>query len=365
MLKSVFQIKKITYLLCLFVNSALAETNITIGTDFIDTGSEQVRYLSNYSPERTWGAEQAWANISTSYALDQYTATLKGSVGTNKNTYISEASVTYNYDYTSGFSVGIRPFKQSWCRSYELTNVWITEPDVFCKFKGLSEMSESSFGVQYYKNTKFNNWAIDTQVGVYDLKVDNQSKKLGPYLEVGPTTSSKKVGIGIDAINVLDGSSYRASIMKSNLQQVSYNNKYHRALLYDSYFVGGEWPIIKNLSMRYTLSGYVGKQTDPSSLYEFNTQSKTTEITYAIGDNNKLSYGGSSYSNQTHYTYDGAKQNVSVKHQTVSLRTEWGNNWFSVVQYGVSADSSVTKSGKNAYKEGEEFAIRIGKHFSF
>jgi hypothetical protein len=363
-LKIVSLIKSLALLVAAVLTlNSYADTALISGVDYISAPDTQVRYLSNYSTEKPFEQTQAWLKVNTDYKAGDYTFAFKGYFNTNKKPYVSDASVSYNYDYTSGVSLGIRQFKQSWCRTYEPNNVWASEPDVFCKFKGLAEMSESAFAVQAYKSLKVGDWSVDTQVGVYRPNIDGQSKKLGPYVEIGPTSINKKSGISVDALDTITGSSYRASLMKSDIAQQTYANTYTRHLVYDSFFLGGEWSPAVSTNVRLSVGGYKGDQIDPSSLYSFDARSYASEVSYFVTSNNALSYANNYYRNITTYVGKANKQKVGVRYQSVALKTTWPKSWFSILQYGWGDDDALALSGKVTQKSGSEFIVRVGRVF--
>jgi hypothetical protein len=135
--------------------------------------------------------------------------------------------------------------------------------------------------------------------------------------------------------------------------------------VYDSFFVGGDWALTPSLDARATGSWYIGDQVDISNVYSFNARSLAFELSYKLPYENTLSWGNNYYRNYTKYTNKVNVQKVQVHFNTVALKTQWPNGWYSIVQYADSDDFAISTSQAAANRAGHQVSIRLAKNISF
>jgi len=360
-LTSVFEV---AFAALAITGAASAETTLTTGVDVWDTSSPNARYMPNYSTPNEYKTANKFAKAEVSTDVNGIRLTGSGRYSDNEGGRIDRLDADIRIDGTFGVRLGILPYRVSWCRHYERDSVWIREPDPFCSFYGLAEMSEGSFGVQGYASTLKNGFMIDTMIGVYNPQVDNQDKKLGPYVSVGPTVSHKKAGFSANAIHLASGVQSRFSLLRTEQVQndaTGSKSAYQRDLTYDTIFYGIEGNITDDISLRYTSSNYIGSQNNPRNLYDWNGKSDTVELTYKKTARDSFSYGYNVYENITKYAASTNIQNLQVKGHNLSWRHDFDDGLFTVIQYSTTTDDYTTIKLVNTYREGRSIGFRLAK----
>lgn len=344
--------------------TATAETTLTTGVDIWDTTNPSARYMPNYATPNEYSQANRFVKVEASTDVNGIRFTGAARVSDNEGGRIDRLDADIRFNGTYGMRFGILPYRVSWCRHYERDSVWIREPDPFCSFHGLAEMSEGSFGVQGYASTLKNGFMVDTMLGIYRPEMDNQDKKLGPYIQVGPNVSHKKAGFSANAIHLATGIQGRFSLLRTEQIQndaTGSRSAYQRQLTYDTIFYGIEGNITPDISLRYTSSNYIGRQNNLRNLYDWNGKSDTVEVTYKKNERDSFSYGYNVYENITEYAGVKNIQKLHVKGHSVSWRHDFDDGLFTVIQYSTTTDDYTTIKPVNTYKEGHSLGFRLAK----
>lgn len=354
-------------LLLLAFGSAHADS-LMIGADYWNVNDAQVRYLPNYSlPDDTqWQPVSSFArgtirrDIETDFS--PLTLTFQGQYSTLIGGRVDRLDADIHLTDTLGVRVGVLPYRTAWCRQYSMSNPWIAEPDAFCRFHGLNEMAQGAFGAQVYKSSFVGGFWVDSMAGIYRPEVDGQDKGLGPYVKVGPNTSHKKFGASLNVMHMASGIQARASYLKTLQNQASDTGGYERQLDYDTIYLAVEGNATKKLTIRGSISAYIGDQNNPRNPFGWNGQSKTLEAIYKPLQGHTIALGYSVYENVTTYSKAPNFQRLEVPSYSIAWRKDWKSS-YSVVQYTQTYDDATTRAGVLTSREGQAIGIRIGKNF--
>lgn len=220
---------------------AFAQTTVTgaVGADYWQVPAEPARYLPNYATPNPWQTVTPWVRAQVQHQHDTdlglITFTASGKTDPIFKGRIDRLDADLRLG-TGGVRAGILPYRVSWCRPDG--GPWIAEPDAFCRFAGLKEISEGAAGLQAYRSTIAGGFLIDAMAGVYRPLIDGQNDKLGPYVSVGPTVKHHAHGASVNAVHLRTGIEARAGWLRTAQDQNSDTGSYQRRLRYDSYYLG-------------------------------------------------------------------------------------------------------------------------------
>jgi hypothetical protein len=356
--------------LCIIGGPARATTaTATVGVDAWHVPEASARYLPNYSlPEgHTWQPISHWARGTLQHQVETdlgpVVLTAQGQYNRLVGHRIDRLDAAMRVTDSAGVRVGVLPYKVSWCRTYDNTSPWLSEPDAFCRFHGLNEIAQSSFGAQTYHSALVQGWLLDTMVGVYRPEIDGQSKALGPYVAVGPTTLHKKVGASVNALHLASGIQARAAWLNTLQNQKSDAGSYERRLDYDTYYFAVEGNASPKLNLRGSLSAYIGHQNNPALPYEWDGRSTTIEAIYKPVSGHSVALGVSKYTNITTYSKAPNRQRLEVPSVSLAWRTDWADGIHTVVQATRTVDESTTRQGTTTNRSGNAVGVRLAKTF--
>lgn len=338
--------------MCNVVFASNFEQSAIMNFDMWDYGTDkQIRYLPNYStPDEDYKTSRTFNSVyyKASYQSESMRYTFSAFNVSEGNRKVTRADVAYKVNDKLSASIGILPFRVSQCRYFETNNVWISEPDNFCKFHGLNEISEGAAGVQLGYSSNIKDYIVDTLVGYYDAEIDGQSEKLSIYVPVGHNKYNKKWGLSSRAI----GKDSQISLGYLHTSQFQYDesgvkNPFDRVLEYDTLYFGYEKDI-EDFTVRATGSAYIGKGLGDIRPIDFNAISQTYEISYKL--NPKLSFNTfyAQYDSKTEYYPDDIKkfktQSLSVPSSGASIRWNATPKTFFILQVYKTKSDSVTTS---------------------
>jgi hypothetical protein len=354
-------------LVLLFAAPVLATTPaISVGVDHWQTPDVGHRYSPNYSPTNDWRPTAAWVRGQAEFTLGNgLTASLAAQHHAVDGSRIDRAELDWRATSDTGARIGVLPYRLAWCRTYDRTSVWIKEPDAFCRFPGLSEITQGGFGVQAYKSVTLGGWMVDSMAGVYKPTVDGQDKKLAIYVPVGPTVRHDKIGASVNAIHLQTGTQIRAAWLRSWLDQDdarAVRRPYQRQLRYDTAFVGIEgdpWP---GITARLTAAAYIGDQVHAANAYAFNARSVTAELSHRRGAH-EFATGLSHYQNTTRYAGSPRAQTLDVPSLSLAWRYQIDRHLFVVTQATRGMDDAMTASGVATARAGSSYGVRLGANF--
>lgn len=338
-----------------------------IGVDAWSVPNGQVRYLPNYSTPKEWQPVGAWARGSIKHEQDtdwgvlKLTAQARASQVEGNRVDRLDADLRVLDD--AGLRLGVLPFRLSWCRTYDTRSPWLSEPDAFCRFSGLNEISEGAFGGQAYGAFTASGWLVEGMAGVYRPRVDGQNDKLGPFKAVGPTVAHKAYGASANALHLATGIQARIGWLKTLQSQDSATGGYQRRLDYDSLYVAAEGNVSKSLDLRASIAQYVGDQTNPANLFGWVGRSYTAEAIYKPVPGHSFALGISEYVNRTTYAKPPNGQIVRVPTASIAWRFDLPDQWYGVAQISRSEDTATTRQGVTTAATGTAFGVRLARSF--
>lgn len=363
--------RSLVFALCSF--SAFASTTLSdntygslelvTGVDVWGVNAPKVRYLPNYSTEHKWDNLGGWARVKGDIRGEG--SSVSGEVKFSEANgarlmRLEVAAIGSNFSLRAG----VLPYRMSWC-SEERFSQWVSEPDPFCRFAGLAEISTSGTGLQVVHDKQIGKWLIDSQFGVFKPSIDGQDEKLAIYVPVGPNTRHDKVGTSVSVANLKTATVWRASWLRSWQDQKSDDPKsYDRFLRYDTIFAGVDAGIAPGVEMKTTVSAYVGNQTNLRNPYKFRAISATSELNWhpAVGHVVSVAFGR--YANRTVYAKDpNHHQWVAVPSVSLAYRRDFTTDAFMIVQATRSNDKTITSEGVVTEKWGSAFGVRFGRRF--
>lgn len=334
------------------------------GADYWHAPTEPARYLPNYATPNPWKSVTPWARAQVQHQTDTdiglLTLTASGKTDPVFRGRVDRLDADLRLGM-GGTRLGILPYRLSWCRPDG--GPWMAEPDAFCRFAGLKEISEGAFGAQAYRSGLFAGMLIDIMAGVYRPMVDGQNEKLGPYVAVGPTVKHHAHGASINAVHLATGIEARAGWLRTEQDQDSTAGSYQRRLRYNSYYFGLQGNINQHLDLRASLSGYMGNQINPAQLYAWDGRSHTLELIYKPGGAQSIAAGLSRYSNVTTYAIAPNGQNLQVDSLSLAWRKDWPHGLSTTVQASRSLDDGTTRRGVLTERQGSAYGLRVSKVF--
>jgi hypothetical protein len=347
------------------VTAARADTatSVTMGADYWGSPGEPARYLPGYASPRfqpltPWVRAQLQHRTDT--GLGPLTLTATGRTDPENQGRIDRLDADLRMG-RGGVRVGVLPYRVSWCRSDG--GPWMSEPDAFCRFSGLKEISEGAAGVQVYRSTLASGYLVDTMAGIYRPLIDGQNEKLGPYVSVGPTVKHHAHGASINAMHLATGTEARAGWIRTAQDQDSDTGGYQRQPRYDSYYLGLQGNITPRLDLRASLSGYLGNQVNPAQLYKWDGRSATLEAIFKPDSTQSLAAGITRYSNVTTYSAQPNGQALQVDSLSVAWRKDWPMGIYTVLQATRSLDDSTTRRGVSTERAGTAWGLRVARSF--
>lgn len=337
------------------------------GLDVWDIHGGPARYLPDYSTTKPWRNASGWAKATVQHELKDTIApivlTAQGQTHQVNGTRVDRLDADVRLSEETGLRVGVLPYRISWCRTYDDNSPWMAEPDAFCRFAGLSEISQGAFGAQTYWSDIAGGWLIDAMAGIYRPTVDGQNDKLGPYVSVGPTVMHKAHGASVNALHLATGIQARAGWLRTRQHQDSSAGSYQRSMAYDSYYLAAEGNVARSVDLRVSLAGYLGSQTNPASPYDWDGRSLTLEAIWKPVHGHSIALGVSRYSNRTTYPKDPNLQNLIVPSTSLAWRFDLPAGWWGVVQATHTGDDYTTRTGANTQRAGTAIGARIARSF--
>jgi hypothetical protein len=340
---------------------------ISTGLDMWSVNGEGVRYLANYSTKNPYKGVTHWTQANVKVLLNEdFQFSLSGRAHGLDGNKITRLELDYKLNENNALSIGILPYRISWCAPSYNESSYIKETDPFCSFEGLNEISNSAAGVRYINTNRIGNWVLDSQIGYWKPTIDNMEKSLAIYTAVGPTTLHNKYGFSINAININSATQIRTGLLHSTQNQTDTinSNGYERRLRYDMFFVGVEKNITDSFIIRTTYSSYPGKQINPARPYTFTPTTKTITGEYKLTNGDLISLSHTDYINTTVYNNSTTAQLLKVNVNAISYRRDFNKyKMFAVFQYNNNSSYARTTAGKETILSGEQYGIRIGKNF--
>lgn len=346
------------------VARAEASLSISAGVDMWRTPSEPARYLPNYAVQDRWQAAAPWVraqvqhSVGTDFGVLTLTATGKTDPVNKGRIDRLDADLRLGH---GGVRAGILPYRISWCRADG--GPWMAEPDAFCRFAGLKEISEGAAGVQAYRSSIAGGFLIDGMAGFYRPLIDGQNDKLGPFVSVGPTVRHQAHGASVNAVHLRTGIEVRAGWLRTEQDQDSSTGSYQRRLRYDSYYLGLQGNVTKQLDVRASVSGYVGDQVNPTLFYGWDGRSDTLEVIYKPDSTQSLAAGLSRYANVTTYAAPPNGQRLKVDSLSVAWRKDWGGGISTTAQASRGLDSATTRRGVQTVRGDAAYGLRLARSF--
>lgn len=344
------------------VARAETTTTLTVGADAWHSPAE-ARYLPGYASP-AYQSVKPWARAQLQHRTDSplgpLALTVSGQTDPEHQGRIDRLDADLRIG-PGGVRVGILPYRVTWCRPDG--GPWISEPDAFCRFSGLKEISEGAFGAQAYRSDLIGGLLVDTMAGVYRPLVDGQNDKLGPYVAVGPTVRHHAHGASVNATHLRTGIEARAGWLRTTQDQDSAAGGYQRQLRYDSYYLAGQGGIAPGLDLRASLSGYLGDQTNPAMPFSWDGRSSTLELIYKPATTQSLALGLSRYTNTTTYDAPPNGQRLQVDSVSAAWRADWPGGISTTVQATRSTDHSTTRQGTSTDRAGNALGLRVAKTF--
>lgn len=344
---------------------ARAETSIemTAGVDAWQSPKAPARYLPGYaSPGYKSVAPWVRAQIrhSTDTDIGPIAFTASGRTDPEHQGRIDRLDADLRIG-TGGVRAGILPYRVSWCR--QDGGPWMAEPDAFCRFAGLKEISEGAFGLQAYRSVIAGGFMVDGMAGVYRPLVDGQNDKLGPYVAVGPTVKHHAHGASVNAVHLATGIEARAGWLRTEQDQDSDAGSYQRRMRYDSYYLGLQGNLTQGLDVRTSVSGYAGNQINPALPYAWDGKSKTLELIYKPSGGQSIALGLSRYTNVTTYATAPNGQRLQAGSLSVAWRKDWPHGISTTAQATRSMDDGTTRQGVRTERAGNAYGLRVAKTF--
>jgi len=348
---------------------AQAQTTVTgaVGADAWLVPSAQVRYLPNYSPPNEWLSVGAWVRGTLQHEqntdIGALTLTAQAKASQVEGTRVDRLDADLRVLPGAGVRVGVLPYRLSWCRGYDTRSPWLSEPDVFCRFAGLNEVSEGAFGGQAYMSGIAGNWLLDGMAGVYRPMVDGQNDSLGPYKAVGPTVLHHAHGASLNALHLGTGIQARAAWLHTRQHQDSSAGSYQRRLAYDTLYAALEGNVSQQVDLRASVSQYSGDQLNPANLYGWVGRSTTLEAIYRPAPGHSVALGVSEYVNRTTYAKPPNGQIVRVPTASIAWRFDLPDQWHGMAQITHSQDTATTRQGASTSATGTAYGLRLAKSF--
>lgn len=353
----------IAFSLALLSIIAKADTQVQLSVDYWQTPDQTLRYQPNYSTVNAWQPTFASGKIASSYDVtDVISVAFKARYNQIDSGYIDQASIGYHSD-TFGLRGGILPYRITWCETYDFNSVWAREPDAYCSFRKLSDSASGAFGVQAYKTFVTKDWAIDTQLSLFNPTVLNQSDTQGGiYVSTGSDIFDKRYGASVNLMHLKSSSQLRIGWIRTH-QLI--DGVYPRDYSYDTLFGGIEFNPIDALTIKVTRLEYLGAQNSPAaSLVTYISSSTTLSAVYEITDKDKLGIAYSQVDNRTIYLSNGLLQPLSVPSLNISYRRDFMNGIFLITQY-VKSSSYYQQVSSPAPTElsGSSLGVKLGINF--
>jgi len=347
----------------LYPRPALADSSMQTGLDMWHTPDAPARYLPDYSTPRDWQAASPWVRAQGRYVLGDIALTAAGRWDAVSGGRVDRLDADVRLSAASGVRVGVLPYRVAWCRTYDANSVWMSEPDAFCRFAGLSEMATGAFGAQAYTSGLLGGWLLDGMVGVYAPKVDGQVNGLGPYVKVGPDVAHRKWGASVNALHLPTGIQARAAWLRTHQTQDSTAGSYQRQIDYDTLYLATEGSITPALDVRASLSAYLGNQTHTANPYAWDGRSLTIEAAYKPTHGHTVSAGLSRYTNFTTYTTGLNNQRLVVPSASLAWRMGLPGGAHAVLQATRSLDNATTRQGVQTRRDGNALGLRLARVF--
>jgi hypothetical protein len=330
---------------------------------------KQVRYLPNYStPDEGYKNSNTFTSVyyKANHSIDKLTMTLAAFHTSEGNNKVTRADISYRPLNGMSLNIGILPYRVSQCRYFESDNIWISEPDNFCKFHGLNEISEGSAGIQLGYSSYIKGYVVDSLIGYYDAEIDGQSKKLSIYVPVGHNKYNRKKGFSVRATGENNQISF-GYLATSQFQYDESGVKYpfDRVFEYDTYYLGYEHDISK-LTLRATISAYIGEGISKVRPTKFYAISNTAELQYHLTHKLSINAFYAKYTSTTVYYPDDylirKEQVLLVPSNGVSMRYDFDRSFIILQLYNTKSDSTLA-SGKNTTDSARAIGIRYGVKF--
>lgn len=341
----------------------------TVGADRWAIQGGPARYLPDYSTPKAWSDLAGWARLTVQHVVDTdvgvLTVTGQGQMHQVTGNRLDRLDADLRIGEFSGVRGGMLPYRVSWCRTYDNRSPWMAEPDAFCRFSGLNEVSQGAFGVQGYHSAVAGNWLLDGMVGAYRPMIDGQNDKLGPYVPVGPTVSHQAAGASLNALHLPTGIQARAGWLRTSQDQDDDKpSGYQRRLRYDTLYLAAEGNVRPWLDLRASLSAYVGDQVNAVNPFKFDGRSVTLEAIAEPAPGHTLAFAWSRYVNRTTYSLQTVNlQRLRVPTVSAAWRFELPQGWYGVLQYTKTDDDLTSRTGVQTLRHGSAVGLRVAKAF--
>lgn len=333
---------------------------LTVGSDYWNIHEGPARYLPNYSLPKDFKSSSQWiglkAHAKPITPIGPVTLTVQANYNELTGHRVDRLDADYLMTDNIGARVGILPYRITLCQG------WMADPDAYCRFHGLREVTQGSFGTQLYSTGYFQGWVLDGMVGIYRPLIDGQDKKLGPFVEVGPTVKHEKHGVSLNGTQTSTGIQARAAWLRTHQDQDSSAGSYQRQMRYDMAYAAIELPVY-DYTIRFSLNTNEGNQVNPRFPYRWEGSSKTIEVINQLTSTDTLSIGVSQYQNRTIYQTEPNKQFVKVPSVSIQWDHEFGKGWNSTIQATRSIDDATTRAGVQTIRHGSALGIRVAKVF--
>lgn len=330
------------------------------------SNAEPARYLPNYNPANPWQPVSAWATATVRHteqtSLGGITITAAGRTHQLEGGRVDRLDVDLKTDHGLGLRLGVLPYRLSWCRSLG-EGPWMLEPDAYCRFHGLREVAQGSFGAQAYATGMTAGWLIDGMAGVYRPNIDGQDDQLGPYISVGPTVLHRKHGISANAMHLASGLQVRAAWLHTDQHQDSNTGSFQRQMAYQMAYLAAEMPVASRLTLRASINTNQGQQQNPANAYRWHGQSTTIEAHHRPAHGHTVALAWSKYRNTTTYQTGPNGQFVDVPSWSVAWRKDWPSGWATTLQATRSQDTAATRRGVITERQGTAVGLRTTRIF--
>ena len=173
---------------------------------------------------------------------------------------VDEFNLQWEISPQLGLRAGVVEYKTSWCQTYETDSAWMRETDSMCATKQFQDVTGGAPGLQIYTNIPSNDYVIQTSFGIYDpLLLKYAPTEYGnsiPTAKEFQVTSNKKWGVNFNAVNIENGTEFRASYLHANQSGMAPDSSIqgNSQQNYDLIYLGANFLITANTRLKFTAS---------------------------------------------------------------------------------------------------------------
>lgn len=278
-----------------------------------------------------------------------------------------------------GVRAGVVDYKTSLCRTYEVDSPWVRENDPFCVNQISNLATLAAPGVQTYLDLNFDNYQVQTLVGVYRPKAFGYASKefSNVALQAGQSVAvNHRWGWSVSALNLNNAAEVRLSWLGAD-QETSRNNRGYRGQQGGLWFLGGAFYPLKNVQVRGYLIHTVTHQTSYSDPPEYpiilNTEmfrdSKAIEILYTHSATDAFAVGQSRYDHNWDQVgfngYESYTNPYYLRFKQQSMSVSWRHNFshglHTSVQWTESKNHQIFISDSNlSQAKGSGIGFQLG-----